>query len=186
MISASAAILISDSPMETKVFTSERKRISRGTTGAAISRVVHQMFAGCPGDRMASILVWPFSDVRLVIRPGLSRTFVCSPGIASESLTLPAAGAGSVKDARPASRASCSPVSSVSANSDCPGRIATAFAPSCASGSGFPSWRAFRMVMPLVSGTLVALRLNTSPSMATVPSTERSEIRSFRSARLSA
>jgi transposase len=30
-----------------------------------------RMFAGWPGTRVASMAVWPFSDLRLVIRPGL-------------------------------------------------------------------------------------------------------------------
>src|SRR5262249_39758199 len=93
----------SDSPTDTSVFTSERKRTSLGTVGAAISRVVHQTLAGCPGANGASILVWPFSDLLLVIRPGLMRTLLWSPGITSESRTLPAAGTGRLKDALPAS-----------------------------------------------------------------------------------
>jgi hypothetical protein len=75
-MSASAAIRISDSLTETSVFMSDRKRTSFGTTGAAASRVVHQIFACTPGTSVASMEVWPFAEDLAVIKPGLTRTLV--------------------------------------------------------------------------------------------------------------
>src|SRR5205823_10991876 len=79
------------------VFTSERKRTSFGAVGATISRVVHQMLAFCPGTRIASTVVWPFSEAPEVISPGLIRTFVWSPGRLRIRRALPADGTGRVR-----------------------------------------------------------------------------------------
>src|SRR5713226_3485071 len=100
-MSARAAIRMSASLTETRVFTSERKRASLGATGAAVSRVVHQTLAGCPGTRVASIAVCPFSEDLEVMMPGLIRTLVWSPGTTRARRTLPADGTGRLKEARP-------------------------------------------------------------------------------------
>src|SRR5437879_12058994 len=99
-MSVRAAIRRSASLTETSIFTSERKRTSLGTTGAAVSRVVHQMFAGCPGTSVASMAVCPLSDDLEVMRLGLLRTLVWSPGKASGSRTLPDDRSGRLKEAR--------------------------------------------------------------------------------------
>ena len=147
---------MSASLTETRVLTSERKRTSLGTTGVAASRVVHQMFVGCPGTSVASMAVCPFSEDLEVMRPRLIRTLVWSPGTTSASRTLPADGTGRLKEARPASMLKGRSASSVTAKSAGPTRTAVWVPFSSARGKPFPSWRASRIAMPVVRGILVA------------------------------
>src|SRR5437879_13040196 len=100
VMSASAAMRKSLSFTETRVFTSDRKRTSLGTTDATTSRVVHQMVAGWPGTRAASIVVWPPEEERAVIRPGLMQTLARSLGTTSVILTLAAEGTARLKEAQ--------------------------------------------------------------------------------------
>src|SRR6184192_327946 len=88
VISARAAMRRSASFTVTIVFTSERKRTSFGAVGATISRVVHQMLAFCPGTSVASIVVWPFSEAREVISPGLITSRASENGQTTIEATL--------------------------------------------------------------------------------------------------
>ena len=167
----------------TIVFTSERKRTSFGAVGATISRVVHQMLAFCPGTSVASIVVWPFSEAREVISPGLMRTLVWSPGRLRVRRALPAAGTARVKDARPASMLKGKPASSVTAKSAVPASTAVSVPPSSSSGRFLPSCRASKIAMPVVSGTLVTPLWRISPCNCTLPSTDSAATWSLKSAR---
>ena len=81
---------------------SARKRVSRGATGATISRVAHQKLAGCPGTKVASMRC---VHSRTCGRDQSGRDIrkAVIPRDDQHNCTLPAAGAGSVKEARPAS-----------------------------------------------------------------------------------
>ena len=59
---------MSASLTDTSVFMLERKRTSRGATGAMTSRVAHQILVCWPGTSVASMVVTPLAEERLVIR----------------------------------------------------------------------------------------------------------------------
>src|SRR6266568_4457467 len=122
--SQSAVILTWESPIETTLLMSERKRTSRCATGAAISLVVHHTRAGFPGSRVTSTIVWPFEVVRLVTNPGSTRTFAWLPGRSRVSSEVLDAGTGTMKDARPASTVSGEAISRETENGPGPFRIA--------------------------------------------------------------
>ena len=177
--------MIAASLTETSVLTSERKRTSRGATGATLSRAAHQMDAVRPGARVASMVVCPPLEARLVITPGPRWTLVRSPGIASVSRTEPAAGVDRANAALPASMRSGRPARSVTENSP-GGRTACVDEAACSSGRSLP-WRcASKIVMPETSGTEIGDLPKTSPSRSKVPETDSLPAWSFSTALFSA
>ena len=86
-----------ESPTDTTVLMSERKRTSRCATGAAIPRLPHQMRAGLPGSSAASIEVRPLAVARVVTNPGSTRTLALLPGSSKLKVALLASGTGSTE-----------------------------------------------------------------------------------------
>src|ERR1051326_3732689 len=177
-----AVSLSSDSSTEKIVLTSERKRTSRCATGAAISRVVHQMRADLPGSNAASIFVFALTLSRLVTKPGSTCTLACFPGNSRLNIVLLATGTASVNDARPASIARGAATPSDTANGPGPFRMAARLELSCIKGGGGPACFASRIVRLLVSGFLTAPFPSSEPSISTYPTRVWSSTRSLKTA----